>query len=102
MSAWGNPPLFAATFISLCVLARLDLRASGWLVIPALFPTTQYYYAMFALPLDPFVAAAMAFPAQYVPPLVTIGYAAVRVGLVVWRRSGRMPRPSPETDAAAG
>jgi hypothetical protein len=47
---------------------------------------------MFALPLDPFLAAAMAFPAQFVPPLVTIGYVATRVGLVVWRRSGHTPR----------
>lgn len=92
LSAWGDPALFAVAFISIGVLALIDGRAAAWLIVPALFPTTQYYYAMFALPLDPFLAAAMAFPAQFVPPLVTIGYVATRVGLVVWRRSGHTPR----------
>jgi hypothetical protein len=92
-SAWGKPMLFIPTVIALGVLARIDLRASAWLVVPALFPTTQYYYAMFALPVDPFLAAAMAFPMPWVPPLATIGYAALRVGLVAWRRSGRARLP---------
>ena len=95
-SAWGRPYLFIPTVVSLGVLALLDVRAAGWLVVPALFPTTQYYYAMFALPVDPFLAAAMAFPMPWVPPLATIGYTAVRVGLVAWRRSGRTPRPGPD------
>ncbi len=96
LSAWGNPPLFLATAISLGVLALLDVRAAAWLVVPALFPTTQYYYAMFALPVDPFLAAAMAFPVPLMAPLATIGYAALRVGLVAWRRPGRASPPRPE------
>ena len=96
LSAWGNPPLFLAAAISLGVLALLDLRAAAWLVVPALFPTTQYYYATFALPIDPFLAAAMAFPVPLMAPLATIGYAALRVGIVAWRRSGHASRPRPE------
>jgi hypothetical protein len=92
LSAWGRPYLFIPTAVAIGVLWLLDGRAAAWLIVPALFPTTQYYYAMFTLPLDPFLAAAMAFPAQFVPPLVTIGYVATRVGLVVWRRSGHTPR----------
>ena len=94
LSAWGKPYLFIPTLISLGVLALLDPRAAGWLAVPALFPTTQYYYAMFALPIDPFLAAAMAFPVAWMPALATIGYTAVR--LVAWRRSGRARQPGPE------
>ncbi|MGD0019157.1 MAG: glycosyltransferase 87 family protein [Candidatus Limnocylindrales bacterium] len=96
LSAWGNPGVFLATAVSLAVLALLDMRASAWLVVPALFPTTQYYYAMFALPIDPFLAGAMAFPVPLMAPLATIGYTAIRVGLVAWRRSGRARRPGRE------
>jgi hypothetical protein len=89
LSAWGVPLVFVPTFISLCVLARFDMRAAAWLVVPALFPTTQYYYAMFALPVDPFLAAAMALPLPFAPPLVTIGYTVVRLGMA-WRRRSRV------------
>jgi hypothetical protein len=92
LSAWGTPLLFIPTVIALVVLARIDLRASAWLVVPALFPTTQYYYAMFALPVDPFLAATMAFPLPMVAPVMTIAYAAVRLGVVMWRRRGRRPQ----------
>lgn len=90
LSAWGTPLLFVPTVIALCVLAKLDLRASAWLVVPALFPTTQYYYAMFALPVDPFLAAAMAFPMTWGPPLVAIGYTSIRLVLVGRRRSRKL------------
>lgn len=96
LSAWGNPPVFLATAIALGVLALRDVRAAAWLVVPALFPTTQYYYAMFALPVDPFLAAAMAFPVPLMAPLAAIGYTAVRVGIVTWRRSGRASPHRPE------
>jgi len=86
-SAWGEPLLFVPTAVALGALAMVDVRAAGWLAVPALFPTTQYYYAMFALPVDPFMAAAMAFPWPGVPALVTIGYAIVRVTLEVRQRS---------------
>lgn len=94
LSAWGTPVVFIPTAVALAVLACLDLRAAAWLVVPALFPTTQYYYAMFALPLDPFLAASMAFPLPLVVPILTIVYACVRVGLVVRRRSRGAPQPS--------
>lgn len=87
-SAWGQPVLFMATLVALGLLVLIDLRAACWLAVPALFPTTQYYYAMFALPVDPFAAAAMAFPWPGVPALVTIGYAIVRLVLEMRRRSG--------------
>jgi hypothetical protein len=88
-SAWGKPLPFVATVLSLCVLARLDFRAAAWLVVPALFPTSQYYYAMFALPVDPLLAAAMAFPLPLVPPLLTIAYTAVRLGVAIHNRRFR-------------
>ncbi len=94
VSAWGEPVLFVASLAALGVLAAVDLRAACWLAVPALFPTTQYYYAMFALPVGPFVAAAMAFPWPGIPALVTIGYAIVRLALEVRRRRPRSGDPS--------
>jgi len=91
-SAWGKPYLFIPTVVALVVLARIDLRAAAWLVVPAIFPTSQYHYAMFALPVDPFLAATMAFPLPLVAPVMTIAYAAVRLGVVMWRRRGRGPQ----------
>jgi hypothetical protein len=96
-SAWGMPLVFVPALLALCVLARLDLRAAAWLAVPALFPTTQYYYAMFALPVDPFLAAAMAFPVPLGPPLLTIVYAVVRLGAAARRR----PEPHAGSDSAA-
>ncbi len=93
LSAWGKPLVLIPTIIALIVLARIDLRASAWLAVPALFPTTQYYYAMFALPVDPFLAAAMAFPLPLVAPIMTIAYTVVRCGVVMWRRRRRAPQP---------
>jgi hypothetical protein len=91
-SAWGQPVLFIPAVVALGLLALIDLRAASWLVVPALFPTTQYHYAMFALPVDPFMAAAMAVPLPGIPALVTIGYSTVRLVLEMRRRS-RMARP---------
>jgi len=91
-SAWGEPLLFFPAVVALGLLALVDLRAASWLAVPALFPTTQYHYAMFALPVNPFLAAAMAFPWRGVPALVTIGYAIVRLVLEMRRRSPRARR----------
>ncbi len=88
VSAWGQPVLMAATLAALAVLAVLDFRAAGWLVVPALFPTTQYYYAMFALPVDPFLAAGAAFPVAGAPAYLTIAYAVVRLVRVGYRKRG--------------
>ena len=100
VSAWGEPLLFAAAAVALGLLALVDLRAACWLAVPALFPTTQYYYAMFALPVGPFLAAAMAFPWPGVPALVTIAYAAVRLALEIRQR--RIASRLPRRDQAAG
>ena len=86
VSAWDVPVVFVASLAALGVLAMVDLRAACWLVVPALFPTTQYYYAMFALPVGPFAAAAMAFPWPGAPTLVTIGYGVARLALELRRR----------------
>lgn len=98
-SAWGRPYVLIPTVVALVVLARIDLRASAWLVVPALFPTSQYHYAMLALPVDPFLAATMAFPLPMIAPLMTIAYTVVRVGVVLWRRRERAPKPGPKESA---
>jgi hypothetical protein len=102
LSAWGTPVVFVPTFVSLCLLARIDFRAAAWLAVPALFPTTQYYYAMFALPIDPFLAAVMAMPLPLMPPLTTIGYTAARLASIWWRRHRLEGRPAAEERPAPG
>jgi hypothetical protein len=44
---------------------------------------------MFALPVDPLLAAAMAFPLPLVPTLLTIAYTAVRLGVAIHNRRFR-------------
>jgi len=78
------------------VLALFDGRAAGWLVVPALFPTTQYYYAMFALPVDPFLAAVMAFPVAWMarsrPSATRLSESASSRGAALGMRPGLAPR----------
>ena len=58
-SAARDPRLFVVTEVAVGALALIDLRAAGWLAVPALWPAAQFFYATFALPLrSPWLAAA--------------------------------------------
>ncbi|HEX8940923.1 MAG TPA: hypothetical protein VF763_12255 [Candidatus Limnocylindrales bacterium] len=99
LSAWGTPLLMAATAVALVALARIDLAAAGWLVIPALWPATQYYAPVMSLPVDPLLASVMAIPIPGAVPVATVGYAAIRVYRHVHGARARAPeaeRPSSE------
>jgi hypothetical protein len=70
-------------------LVLMGRERAAWLVVPVLWPDTQLYYAVIALPAlvrTPIVALAIALP---VPGMVVLGM----LGQAVWERSGRSGVP---------
>lgn len=73
LSAFYFPFLLAATVAALLVLAVRDLRAAGWLAVPAVWPSSQFHYSTMALPvMSPFLAVFLAVPMLREPPVVII------------------------------
>ena len=96
MSAWVFPILVPFTVIALIGMGRQ--RASWW-AVPALWPSTQWYYSLMAMPaLTPLTAAVLAAPVQGGPAV-----AAIVAALEVWyrRRKQRMAPDQPDQPAAA-
>lgn len=93
-SAWaGDAALIALTAVGLGLLALADLRAAGWLLAPALFPSTQFHISTMALPVigrrhANWLAFGLAIPFQGMPALVIATY-----GIWVFRDSLRQ-RPT--------
>jgi hypothetical protein len=87
-SIGGMSALAIPVLIPIAVAALLMLgRRAAWLTVPALWPSTQWYYgviALPALPTAPLVAAAMSIP---VPGIIVLGLAAQ----VVWERFRARP-----------
>jgi hypothetical protein len=82
MSAWIFPVLVPFTVIALIAMGRQ--RASWW-AVPALWPSTQWYYSLMAMPaLTPLTAAILAAPVQGGPAVATIAAA-----LEIWYRRRR-------------
>lgn len=79
MSATATPILIPIAVATLLLLGR---RRAAWLAVPALWPSTQWYYGVIALPAlaaAPLAAAALAVP---IPGLIVVGMAAQ----VAWER----------------
>ena len=82
MSAWFFPVLVPFAAIALVVMGRE--RASWW-AIPALWPSTQWYYTLMAMPaLTPLTAAVLAAPVQGGPAV-----AAIIAAIDLWWRARR-------------
>ena len=93
MSAWILPILVPFTVIALIAMGRQ--RASWWLV-PALWPSTQWYYSLMAMPaLTPLTAAILAAPVQGGPAV-----GAIVAAIEVWYRR-RKRRAAADQPAAA-
>lgn len=93
MSAWFVPILVPFVVIALLAMGR---RHASWWVIPALWPSTQWYYSLMAMPvLTPVTAAILAAPIQGGPAV-----AAIVAALEVWLRARRR-RASDSQPAAA-
>ena len=73
----AEPWLVPLTVLALVVIARFDRRATGWLAVPAVWPSSQFHYPVMALPvIRALPAAAFAVP---IP-----GMSAVAVLLHAW------------------
>ena len=84
MSAWFAPVLVPFAVIALIAMGRQ--RASWWFV-PALWPSTQWYYSLMAMPaLTPLTAAILAAPIQGGP---AVGAIVAALELAYRRRKGR-------------
>lgn len=94
LSAWGQPmPVLVVTCAALVVLAGMDWRTAGWLVVPAVWPGSQLSYGTMALPVvTPFIAAAMAYPLPGLPAAAVVAYTvAAAAHRVRESRSGERP-----------
>jgi hypothetical protein len=86
-SATRDPRLFALAAAAIGALALVDLRAAGWLAVPALWPGTQYFYASFAMPVRSgwlaFVLAASGERDNAWVPWSIIAYCGLRILVTV-------------------
>ncbi len=92
-SATRDASLLVVAAVAIGALALLDLRAAGWLSVPALWPSSQFFYSAFALPvMSPILAVGLAVDQRGLPAQVICVYAAwrlaQRVGPVLWQRLG--------------
>jgi len=77
LSAWGHPLLLVAAVLGLVVLARRDVRAAGWMTVPAIWPAAGFHYNTLVLPARPptWFAALLAVPMPGLAPLAIVAYA---------------------------
>ena len=76
-SAWRFWPLIPVTVLALWLVRK---RGAEWLAIPALWPGTQFFYHVFALPAlvdKPWLAAALAVPLPLLAPVAVLAYAVL-------------------------
>ena len=74
MSAWIFPLLVPFVAVALVLMGR---EKASWWFVPALWPSTQWYYSLMAFPaLTPITAAILAAPVQGGPAIATIVAAA--------------------------
>ena len=93
-SAWAVPATVLVTAIAIGALSVLDRRTAGWLAVPALWPSSQFFYGSLALPVaGPVMATALALPLRTVPAFVVVVFTMVR--LVGWYRGRTNPLRTP-------
>ena len=88
-SAWRFPILIPPVLLGLWVLRK---QGAEWLAVPALWPSTQFYYVGMAFPFvagRPLLAAAVALPMPLMVPLVVLVMAVLEV-----RRDRSVLRPT--------
>ncbi len=82
-SATGWLPLVPPTLVALLVIARYDLRAAGWLAVPAIFPGSEWHWSTLALVVaTPWLGFLLAPNVRGLPAVAAWVYAAN-----VWYRS---------------
>ncbi len=87
-SAWGTPLLIPVAGL-LGVLALLDRKTAAWLVVPALWPSSELHYSVLALPVaSPLLAALLAVPTHGILPVAIGAFAAIRIAVILRARRG--------------
>lgn len=97
MSAWFFPILVPFAVVAMVVMGR---RHASWWIVPALWPSTQWYYSLMAMPvLTPLTAAILAAPVQGGPAV-----AAIVAAIEVWylRRKARERAGQPAATTSDG
>jgi len=90
MSAWFFPVLVPFAVVALFFLGR---RRASWWAVPVLWPSTQWYYSLMAMPvLTPLTAAILAAPFQGGP-----GVAVIAAAIEVWYRRRATDRAATRT-----
>jgi hypothetical protein len=78
-SAFYYSRLFIPTALAIIALWSRDRRAAAWLLVPALWPATEFHYSTFALPvMAPILAVLLSISIRQVPPVAIIVYALWR------------------------
>ena len=91
-SAFGNPILMGIAAVALVLVGR---ERAAWMISPALWPSTQWYYDSLAVPaLLPVSAAVLAIP---LPGLIVV---ALVVMVVESRRTVASTQPVPQPSPA--
>lgn len=91
MSAWFAPVLVPFTIVALVAMGR---RRASWWIVPALWPSTQWYYSLMAMPvLTPLTAAILAAPVQGGPAV-----GAIVAAVEVWYRQRRRQTAAATSD----
>jgi hypothetical protein len=76
-SAFSDSRLIPPTILAVAAIAYLDRRKAGWLVVPALWPASEFFYATFAMPVAPPVLVFfLAVPRTWSAPVAICLYAA--------------------------
>jgi len=74
-SAFYYPVVLIPTAVAIAFLWRIDPKAAVWLAVPALWPASEFHYAMFALPfMTPFLAVLLAIPLRLLAPITIVFY----------------------------
>ena len=98
MSAWFFPILVPFAAVALVVMGR---PKASWWFIPALWPATQWYYSLMAMPaMTALTAAILAAPVQGLPAAVAVA-AAIEVRYRR-RRAPVHPNGQPATATSDG
>jgi hypothetical protein len=78
-SAMRDPWLLAGTVIALVLIVRVDRRGAGWLMVPALWPASQFHWSTLAMPvMTPALALLLAIPEKGMPAVAVMVYAIIR------------------------
>ena len=76
-------PLIPPTVVALLVIARYDLRAAGWLAVPAIFPGSEWHWSTMAMVVaTPWLGFLLAPNVKGLPAVAVWFYA-----IGVWYRS---------------